>query len=100
MLLNIYRYTPETREVLFDIIQQLKDRTWLPHQVMLEYHENREEVISQQYDICDDIEAALSKASETIRDKYKRGHPFADTVFITKIIKEAAEKITASMHEA
>ncbi len=36
VLLNIYRYTSETREELFDILESLKERTWLPHQAMLE----------------------------------------------------------------
>ncbi|MGZ3624468.1 MAG: PIN-like domain-containing protein [Ktedonobacteraceae bacterium] len=76
VLLNIYRYTPQTREELFDIFEQLKERSWLPNQAMLEYFENREEVISQQYYISDNIETALSLASENIEAKYKRGHPF------------------------
>ncbi len=100
VLLNIYRYTPQTREELFDIFEQLKERIWLPHQAMLEYFENREEVISQQYSIGNDLETALSSASKIIEAKYKRGHPFANTGFIAEIIKEAIEKINASIAEA
>jgi len=100
VLLNIYRYTPQTREELFDIFEQLKERSWLPNQAMLEYFENREEVISQQYYISDNIETALSLASENIEAKYKRGHPFADTRFIVEIIKEAIEKINTSIAKA
>ncbi len=67
---------------------------------MLEYHENREEVISQQYNIVAEVKAALSVASDGIEAKYKRGHPFADTKFIATIINEAIEKINASIVEA
>lgn len=100
MLLNIYRYTLETREELFDIMEQLQSRIWLPHQVMLEYLENREEVISDQNNIYDEIQAALTEVSDRIKAKYHRGHPFADTLLITKIIEEAKQKIIASIHEA
>ncbi len=100
VLLNIYRYTSETREELFDILESLKERTWLPHQAMLEYLENREVVISQQYSIAADIEEALEEASETIEEKYKRGHPFADTTLIKKQIQEAIEKIKTSIVQA
>ena len=100
VLLNIYRYSPETRHELFDILGRLQERIWLPYQAMLEYHENREEVISQQYNIDAEVKTALRVASEGIEAKYKRGHPFADTKFIATIINEAIAKINASIVEA
>jgi len=100
VLLNIYRYSSDTRDELFDVLEHLKDRIWIPHQAMLEYHENREEVISQQYAISKDIEIALTNASDTIEAKYKRGHPFTDTEIIADAIKEAIEKIKASIAQA
>ncbi len=43
VLLNLYRFTAPSREELLSILQhqKIKDRVWLPHQVALEYHENR-----------------------------------------------------------
>lgn len=100
VLLNLYRYSPETRDELLDVLEHLKDRIWIPQQAMLEYHENREEVISQQYAITGDIEAALTEVSQAIETKYQRGHPFADNKVITEAIKEAIEKIKASIAQA
>lgn len=97
VLLNIYRYSPETRDELLDVLEHLKDRIWIPHQAMLEYHENREEVISQQYAITRDIEARLTEVSQAIETKYQRGHPFANTKIISDAINEALEKIKASI---
>jgi PIN like domain len=99
-LLHIYRYSSETREELLNIYDQLKDRIWLTNQAVLEYHKNREDVISQQHSISDEIEAALKEVSNKIEAKYKRGHPFADTNLITKIIKMAIQKIKASIEDA
>ncbi len=100
ILLNIYRYSSDTRDELFDVLEHLKDRIWIPHQAMLEYHENREEVISQQYAIATDIETALTSASDTIEAKYKKGHPFTDTKVITDAIQEAIQNIKASIAQA
>lgn len=100
VLLNIYRYSPDTRDELLDVLEYLKDRIWIPHQAMLEYHENREEVISHQYAITTEIETALIETSQEIETNYKRGHPFADTKIITETIKEAIEKIKASIAQA
>lgn len=97
VLLNLYRYTGKTRGELLNIFELLKERTWLPHQAMLEYLENREEVISQQYSIAADIETALEEASEIIEARYRRGHPFADTKLITKQIKDVINKIKISI---
>lgn len=100
VLLNIYRYTSETREELFKIFEYLKERTWLTHQAVLEYHENREEVIAQQYTIYEDVENALRKASDDIANKYRRGHSFADTDLILRVIEESIKKIRSALSAA
>lgn len=88
VLLNIYRYTPDTRNDLFRIWEELQDRIWIPHQAIFEYFENRELVIAQQYSISIDLEQSLDKALEAMLNKYKKGHPFADI----GAIKDAFEK--------
>src|SRR5260221_3874962 len=100
VLLNIYRYTPKTREDFFKILEQLKSRIWIPHQVALEYHEQRENVISQQNSIYDDIEGTLSYLQKNVINKYKKGHPFADTSKIRDIFEEAVIKAKDVLHAA
>jgi hypothetical protein len=34
VLLNLYRYSPDTRDELLDVLERLKDRIWIPHQAM------------------------------------------------------------------
>jgi hypothetical protein len=55
VLLHIYRYSPKTRERLFDILEKLQERIWIPHQVGYEFHKNRLTVISQQSNAYDKI---------------------------------------------
>ena len=45
VLLNLYRYTANTRDTLLAALDDLKDRVWLPHQVAYEYAKNRFDVI-------------------------------------------------------
>lgn len=102
VLLNIYRYTPETRERLFEILKQLQDRIWLPNQVAYEYHEQRLDVISHQLKAYEAMEARISKSLQEIDNelrKYKR-HAFANTAQITEIFKDAVEKAKAILQEA
>ena len=100
VLLNIYRYTPQTRDDLLDIFQQLRERIWIPHQAMLEYHENREGVIAKQYAIGSEIEEVLQRALSIINEYKKRGHPFVDTKSIEEIIADAIKKIHTAVNEA
>src|SRR5437016_440727 len=48
VLLNLYRYSPETREGLLSIFSAVSDRLWLPHQVAFEFLSNRLGVIDAQ----------------------------------------------------
>lgn len=45
VLLNLYRYTPEARDDLLRVMVQLRDRLWVPHQVLAEFWRNRERVL-------------------------------------------------------
>jgi predicted nucleic acid-binding protein len=45
VLLNLYRYHPATRDDLFQILEALGDRLFVPHQVAAEFWRNRETVI-------------------------------------------------------
>lgn len=46
VLLDFYRYSPDTQKSLFRILDRLKNRVWIPHQAALEFHKNRLKVIS------------------------------------------------------
>ncbi|MFC0027945.1 PIN-like domain-containing protein [Micromonospora chaiyaphumensis] len=46
VLLNLYRFAPIARSELLEAFQKIGDRIFVPHQVGLEFHRNRLEVIS------------------------------------------------------
>lgn len=88
VLLNLYRYSEETRKKLIDILEQVQSRIWVPHQAALEYQRNRLEVISAQREAYKQIGQLLdetAKKLETQLRSYKR-HPLIN-----------AEKLLASV---
>ena len=83
VLLNIYRYSPETTGEFFDVLINIQDRIWMPHQAALEYQRNRFSVIDEQVAKCKQLENLLEK-NEIIKSlKDIKSHPFIDTDFIT-----------------
>ncbi|KZA08490.1 hypothetical protein LV34_01744 [Acinetobacter baumannii] len=45
VLLNLYSYQDATRKAIYKSLDKVNDRLWVPHQVMLEFHKNRPEII-------------------------------------------------------
>lgn len=45
-LLNIYRYSDETRNKLIDIMTSIQNNIWIPYQVSLEFNLQRRKVIA------------------------------------------------------
>jgi len=79
VLLNLYKYSPETKNELLEILDKIKDRIWMPYQVGLEYNFNRLPVIISQeqlyQEMIRDIESAADKFKNSISSKYNKKHP-------------------------
>jgi hypothetical protein len=106
ILLNVYRYSSTSRNRLFEILENLKDRIWIPYQVAFEYQENRLEVISNQLSPYKEIDELLDEQIKNLDKKintYKKRHSFSDFVDtdqILKIIKNACEKVKKMLIDA
>jgi hypothetical protein len=48
VLLNLYRYSNDTSNDFIALLDQIKDRLFLPHRSGYEYHRNRLDVISKE----------------------------------------------------
>src|SRR5579864_6011430 len=91
VLLNLYRYSEETRNKLIDILQKIADRLWVPHQAALEYQQNRLQVISAQKGAYTKIERLLEETQrklDTELKSYKR-HPLINTEKLLDAINQA-----------
>ena len=78
VLLNLYRYSEQTRETFLDILDGIGERLWIPHQVALEYQDNRLDTIAEQTKLYDRIEETVQSAEEKLKDLLGREHPSLD----------------------
>lgn len=82
ILLNLYRYSDETREEFLKILEKIKDRVWITHQSAQEFFNNRLNVINQQEKAYEDAISALNAIE--IEFKNSRQHPFIDKKLLDK----------------
>lgn len=66
VLLNLYRYHENTTEQLIGVLEQLKDRIWIPYHVALEYQRNRLTVIATQNSKFSEVRKLVSKGTSSI----------------------------------
>ena len=55
VLLNLYRYTPKTRDAFFNSLAKVQERIWVTYQAAFEYQRNRLRVISAQQEAYTEI---------------------------------------------
>lgn len=77
VLLNLYRYSQETRESFVAILEEIGGRLWVPHQAALEYQRNRLGVIEEQASAYDHIKAKLSEIRNKLDNELRsfKRHP-------------------------
>jgi hypothetical protein len=72
VLLDLYRYSPQSSERLIDILTRVSDRLWIPHQVALEYQNNRPGAIGSSVKLYDDISNRLQKTKDELERLLKQ----------------------------
>jgi len=74
VLTGIYKYSDETRDALYQVIESLGERLWVPYQVMLEYLDNRAKIVHDQSKL---YTSAISKLEEFKAElEIPTRHPF------------------------
>lgn len=71
VLLNLYRYSRETRGELLRLLGALGDRLWIPHQVAQEFLRRRIGVIHQQRRKAQELRAHLAEVRGGIEDRVR-----------------------------
>ena len=99
VLLNLYRYTPKTRDAFFDVLEKIKDRIWISYQAAFEYQKNRLVVINAQIEAYKEIRKTLESKKGEIEaklNKFKK-HPYLQTNELKTQIKSAFEAISRDL---
>ncbi len=68
VLLNLYRYSEESRNDFIKVLHKIETRLWIPHQVALEFQENRTKVIEEQEKKFDSIKKILEDKQSEITE--------------------------------
>ncbi len=95
VLLNLYRYSPSTREAFFSLLEKVKTRIWIAYQAAFEYQKNRLIVINAQREAYKDIRETLNKKKGEIESKLNsfKKHPYLQTTELKKQIESAFDSI-------
>ena len=83
VLLNLYCYSPSTRDNLLDGLASVPDRLWLPHQAAAEFCLGRPRVIEQQRTKCDEALKAFDQALKALYSD--TSHPFVSRDLRTRL---------------
>jgi len=95
VLLNLYRYTPKTRNAFFNLLEKIKDRIWISYQAAFEYQKNRLIVINAQKEAYKDVRDTLDKKKGEIEAKLNsfKKHPYLQTSELKMQIESAFKSI-------
>jgi len=85
-LLNLYRYTENTRDDFIRALQTIKEKLFLPYQAAYEYHENRLGVIEGIEKSYDDINSILVENFEKNLQKQLNHYKKHPSILIDEII--------------
>lgn len=106
VLLNIYRYSNETRNEFIKILKHSKinKRLWIPYQVAQEFHKNRATVIVEQKEPYQKISSIVKKNFTNLVDEIKKTrihkhHPFLDITSVVSSIEESCGSIIEDLNE-
>jgi hypothetical protein len=95
VLLNLYRYTPKTRDAFFELLEKIKDRIWISYQAAFEYQKNRLNVINAQKEAYKEIRETLDKKKGEIEAKLNsfKKHPYLQASELKTQIESAFQSI-------
>ena len=101
VLLNLYRYSTDTRDRLMSILKEFAPRLWLPHQAALEFHKNRLAVVYEQINVYEKIKSLLDTSRGDLEkkfDEFKR-HPIIKIDLLMGRLNRAFESVQKHLEE-
>lgn len=91
VLLNLYRYTPKSREDVLATLRSMRERIWLPHWAAHEYQTRRLKVWIDEIKLGDKIKSVIGEAIQKVQALGKRSVQFALTQLIEPVEQELEE---------
>jgi hypothetical protein len=93
VLLDLYRSTAKTRDVLLSILEKIKDHIWLPYQAGWEYQEDRLDVIAKERGLYSELRETLSGLVKSVQQKM-HNHAVESAEKIKEELEASVKRIT------
>ncbi|MFD9493652.1 PIN domain-containing protein [Streptomyces sp. NPDC060005] len=99
VLLELYRFTPQARLELLDVLDQLGQRLWVPHQVVKEYHKRRFDAVREHLNLYtsvpENLKSLRKKALQEVQNLANRcSMSDADKQLLTAPIDDAFDQVS------
>jgi hypothetical protein len=100
VLLNLFKFSPATRDYFLEILYAVENRIWIPHQVAYEFHKHREHRIAAQFELYD-FEKFSKKFMEfkASLSSYKH-HPIIDHAALVAITESAEKQLRGNFEDS
>lgn len=97
ILLNLYRYSEETRDDILSVMEKLKGRLWMPYQVGLEYFNNRINTFTSIADMHKSFKKKLADGRTNMLNIFNNPdtsrHPHINKEELGKVYDEAVKQV-------
>lgn len=100
-LLNFFRYTPGTRDEFLRILEELRDSLWIPHQVGLEFHQRRIDVIHSTSQAFPKLKASIETAKNAVTKTLNeyRHHPSLNRLEVATDLDDLFQSFSAKVDQ-
>lgn len=98
ILLNFYRCSKDTSDDIFNILEAIKDKLWIPYQVAWEYFNNRRNVFQENWNAAITIKESFKTCIdgfyqvEKVKNLLAR-NPFINTDELKEVINQCIEEV-------
>ncbi|MBG6100741.1 chaperonin cofactor prefoldin [Micromonospora vinacea] len=82
VLLELYRFAAPARSELFEVLEKIGERIWIPHQVRVEFHRNRLKVMSSQEESYQEVLKAIGEVRQSQNSVVARIRELAKRVLL------------------
>lgn len=97
VLLEIYEREPRTTSELLGVLEELRERIWLPHQAALEYERNRARVVASVDKAFGSASDGLKKVKGTLEQNLRK---YNDRVALLNLFSDALENASNALVKA
>ena len=93
VLLNLYRYTKKTREILLEALEKLNSRIWMPEHVAYEFMKSRPEVVFEVIDGYDKFGKKIEEFLSTCREELRLENNTLEIDKLKKLLNEWLDEV-------